>query len=297
MDLTADLERDRQVLAVILFGSLAYDVVWDRSDIDLLIVVSEQARDEPSGGMLSYDGINVHAQLSTRDEFKRFAGRALAGSGSRSLFETSRLLFSRDRAITDLYEQATTLGSRDRALVMLREACMAVTTMAKAEKWFHVKGDLPYAALWTVDAVQDIARIEVVRRGGTVTREVLRQAAELAPEVIEPVYPALLSNRLSKRTVEAAIEHVLGYLRTHADEIFAPVLEYLADADGPRTAVEIAHHFERYHDLTFVTAACEWLADEGRLLKVAVPVALTRKSRVSVEGLAFLFPPDGGGPR
>lgn len=289
--LVADLERDRQVLALVLFGSLAYDVVWHRSDIDLMIVVSEQARDEPSAGMLSYNGINVHAQLTTRDEFKRFAGGARVGSGLRSMFETSRLLFSRDRGISALYDEATSPGRRDRTGLLLQEACAVVPTLIKAEKWFTVKGDSNYAAVWLLFAVQGIARIEVVRQGGTVTREALLQAADLAPDTFAPLYPALVANRLSKRTVGAALAQVNTYLRTHVDVLFSPIIDYLDDADGARTAAEIEHHFDRYYDVTGVVSACEWLAEQGHLLTMSLPVRLTRKSRVDVEGLAFIRAP------
>jgi hypothetical protein len=38
-----------------------------------------------------------------------------------------------------------------------------------------------------------------------------------------------------------------------------------------------------------VTAACEYLADQGLIDKVATPVQLTRRSNVQVEELAFIY--------
>jgi predicted nucleotidyltransferase len=43
----ARVRQDRQILAAILFGSLSYDEVWERSDIDLWLI----ARDDPKGRM------------------------------------------------------------------------------------------------------------------------------------------------------------------------------------------------------------------------------------------------------
>jgi hypothetical protein len=39
--LVEKLERDTQVVAAILLGSLSYDVVWEKSDIDILLVTEE----------------------------------------------------------------------------------------------------------------------------------------------------------------------------------------------------------------------------------------------------------------
>jgi uncharacterized protein len=46
--LLAKLQQDRYVLAVVLYGSLAYDVVWDKSDIDLCIITQETNRNPPA---------------------------------------------------------------------------------------------------------------------------------------------------------------------------------------------------------------------------------------------------------
>jgi hypothetical protein len=39
-----------------------------------------------------------------------------------------------------------------------------------------------------------------------------------------------------------------------------------------------------------VTGACEYLADLGLIVKVSVPVRLTKRSNADVEELAFFYP-------
>jgi uncharacterized protein len=39
--LVEKLQRDTQIVAAILVGSLSYDVVWEKSDIDMLLVTEE----------------------------------------------------------------------------------------------------------------------------------------------------------------------------------------------------------------------------------------------------------------
>ena len=38
---TTRLKTDSQVIAAILAGSMSYDVVWEKSDIDMIVVVKE----------------------------------------------------------------------------------------------------------------------------------------------------------------------------------------------------------------------------------------------------------------
>jgi uncharacterized protein len=45
--LVEKVQRDPYIVAAILLGSLAYDVVWEKSDIDMLFVTEEfKARSE-----------------------------------------------------------------------------------------------------------------------------------------------------------------------------------------------------------------------------------------------------------
>ena len=68
--LVAKLKRDRYVIAAILMGSLSHDVVWRKSDIDLLVI----GRDERANHMVSdvalvEDGVNIHAHVYPRSRF------------------------------------------------------------------------------------------------------------------------------------------------------------------------------------------------------------------------------------
>ena len=292
-ELVADLERDRQVVAVALFGSLAYDVVWERSDIDLIVVVAERAGDDPGRGMLCYGGVNVHAQLLTRDQFKQARTGALAGSGWDSIHETSRLLFSRDPTIDKLFEdEDLSIGARDRGTVVLREACSVVPILTKAQKWLVAKGDVDYSALWALFAVQHLARIEVVRRGRRPGREVIQQALDLEPELFGAIYLDLLEKKKTKAMMRDRLDRIDGYLRANGDELFAPILDYLAERREPVWAGDIEHDFNRHHAVPGAVFACEYLADNKVIEKASVPVRLTRRSNVEVEGLAFLYLPE-----
>lgn len=69
----AKAEADPYILAVVLLGSLSYDVVWERSDIDLAVIVQE-GKHRAAGYTLVEDDITIHAWLKTRGEFKKSAG-------------------------------------------------------------------------------------------------------------------------------------------------------------------------------------------------------------------------------
>src|SRR3954451_18873786 len=78
--LIAQVKRDRSVLAAILCGSLSHDIVWAKSDIDLVLVTIDDKKTENASLSLYADGINVHAILIPRAQFRRMVEGAIGNS-------------------------------------------------------------------------------------------------------------------------------------------------------------------------------------------------------------------------
>ena len=87
----------------------------------------------------------------------------------------------------------------------------------------------------------------------------------------------------------AALEAVDRYLAERAPSLFAPVIEYLREAGEARSCAELENHFKRHFDVSRVTTACEYLADQGLIGKVSMPARLTKRSNVDVQELAFVY--------
>jgi len=96
--------------------------------------------------------------------------------------------------------------------------------------------------------------------------------------------------------VQAALDAVDDYMARRAAELFAPVIDHLREAGEARSCTEIEDYFQRNYNLSGMTTACEYLADQGLIGKASTPVRLTKKSNVEVQELAFFYagePSDG----
>jgi len=69
-DLVEQIKQDRSILAAILCGSLSYDTVWAKSDIDLVLVTIDDKKVDAGDIALYADGVNVHALLMPRAKFR-----------------------------------------------------------------------------------------------------------------------------------------------------------------------------------------------------------------------------------
>ena len=285
--LVEQLKRDRSVLAVLLCGSLSHDTVWARSDIDLVLVTIDDKKVEASERSLYADGVNVHAFLMPRTAFRQTVEGTVRNSFMHALLAKGRLLYTHDDSIAALCAGLGAIGERDTEVQLLAAATCALPAVYKAHKWFVTRGDLEYTALWILNAATPLARVEVIGARLIADREVIPQAMKLRPAFFKIIYADLLNARKTPKAVKAALDANDAYLAERAPALFAPVLAHLREVGEARSCTEIEDHFKRTCNLEGVTAACEYLADEGLLGKAGASVQLTRKSNTEVQELAF----------
>jgi predicted nucleotidyltransferase len=293
--LVEQVKQDRSILAAILCGSLSHDNVWEKSDIDLVFVTIDDKKADRSVVALYAEGLNAHAFLLPRTEFRKMVEGSLRSSFMHSYLAKGRLLYTHDETIADLCTRLQDAGERDSQMQLLRAATAALPVIYKAHKWFITRGDLDYTALWLLDSAASLAQIEVISAGLLADREVIPQALKLNPALFKTIYVDLLNTKKTRKNVQAALAAVDAFIAERTATLFEPVIDHLRTVGEVRSCTEIEDHFRRNFDVCGVTTACEYLADRGLIGKAATPVQLTKKSNVRVQELAFFYmgePPD-----
>lgn len=281
------IKGDQSILAAMVCGSLSHDTVWAKSDIDLLLVTIDDKKVDSTTLALYADGVNVHAMLVPRAQFRAIVEGSAHNSFMHSLLAKGRLLYTHDTTIADLCARLGDIGRRDIELQLLRAAIHALFPIYKAHKWFLTRGDLDYTALWILYAATPLAQIEVIGAGLLVDREVIPRALTLNPSFFKVIYVDLLNARKTGQRVQAALDAVDRYLADRTATLFRPVIQHLREVGEARTCTEIEDHFKRNFDVEGITSACEYLADRGVIGKASTAVRLTKRSNVDVQELAF----------
>ena len=287
--LVTKVQKDRNIIAAILCGSMSYDQVWDKSDIDLLLVQRE-GKGDPRGYTLTENDVNIHAEVVPRGQLRQWQEAALQGSFEHSFFSRSTLLFCSDESVKTWYQNANlhNIGGRDRALQLLIVAAGLLPTLKYAEKQFYVNGDINYSFLSILHTVESLARIEVILNDEVPSREVIQPALEYNPDFFRVTYSDLINCEKNEAVIQKALDTIGAYL----DEklfIFQPILDFLAEAAGPRSTTELNDYFQKKIGDNRLDAAYEWLAQKGVIQGVSTPVKLTLKSQVEMEEAAYYY--------
>ncbi|MEO8335196.1 MAG: hypothetical protein ABI664_09495 [bacterium] len=285
--LVEQVKDDKSILAAILCGSLSHDTVWAKSDIDLVLVTIDDRKFDKESITLYADGVNVHAQMMPRSEFRKLVEGSIRNSFAHSYLAKGRLLYTHDESIVDLCARLGELGERDTRMQLFRAATEALPPLYKAHKWMITRGDLDYSALWILYTATPLARIEILEARQLADREVIPQALKLNPSLFRTIYSDLINTRKTTATVRAALDAIDTYLADRATTLFAPVLDHLRDVGEARSCTEITNYFSRNFGIEDIVTACEYLADRGLIGKASTAVRLTKMSNVAVQELAF----------
>ncbi|CAG7655829.1 nucleotidyltransferase domain-containing protein [Paenibacillus allorhizosphaerae] len=287
------LKKDDQVIAAILMGSLSYDEVWEKSDIDLKLIVHEQKLVKRYMCFME-NGIPINASIDSRNDFKRWVEKSIQGSVSHSMLVRSTLLFAKEESIEEYFADIRYVGERDRQLQLLQLGCFLLGNLAKAEKWLYVKRDFTYSAFWMIKMIDVLARIEVIVNKEVPMREAVQQAAVYNPVFFGRVYTDLVNGAVHEEKAETSLRHIRDYIELHTEKLFKPILDYLKQEADVRSLTEMTDKLGAviHLDGGMLFTACDWLAERGFIMKIPVSVGATPKSRVALEEPAYMYEDD-----
>jgi len=281
------VKDDPNVIAVIVCGSVAYDVVWEKSDIDMTVIVRDQNL-KCNYYCIVEDGITINVDLKLRSEFKRQLERNLAGSFGQSYYSKGKIVYTSDESLYEYFEDMKKMGSDDIAFSVFFQVGELVCICQKCKKWLTVRKDPLYTQYYLLKAASYIADIELCINEEPSSREAIQKALKLNPEAITPFYHEAMSHHFSEEELVEAIEKIESYLEHHLDIFKKPVIDFMAD-EQIKTVTLISKHFQAPGH--FIVHILDYLADKGVIERVSQTIRITPKSKLAVEELGFLYIP------
>lgn len=147
------LKKDVNVLAVIIMGSLSYDQVWEKSDIDMTIIVNDNCKLKDELCLLE-DDIYINGNVMTRTEFRKLLGKSSQASITHSYYSLGTLIYCKDESLQELFNNICStneIGERDKSYALMERTEWVLWRLHKAEKWLKVKSDVRYSYLWIIE--------------------------------------------------------------------------------------------------------------------------------------------------
>ncbi|HUU77920.1 MAG TPA: hypothetical protein VMX55_06205 [candidate division Zixibacteria bacterium] len=280
-DLVEKVKADEYALSFLLCGSLSHDVVWEKSDLDVIIIT----RDEPYflyKGLIEQD-VSFDTLVFTRDQFRNRIQRQFDGSLAHSHLSVSKLIYTKDESINDLLKDIKTVGSRDVERQLFLNYTFCRDLIIKAKKALYVKDNPSYSFYFIIAAIRRLANIEVMLNKTIPLREVIQQAIVFNPQLFNTIFTEIINREIKdKHTINAVLQIILDYLDEKMEIIAQPLLSYL-EKEQEVTHYDLKTHFNEIRlpiDLTdFVR--------KGLIIQTETPIRFARKSSIEMTQPAY----------
>lgn len=279
------IKGDPNVIAAVLCGSLSYDQVWEKSDIDMTLIVRDQNLKNDSFSLIE-DDITINVSIVPRSGFKRFLESQRGGSIFHSFITKGKIIYSNDDSLYEYFEDMKAIGSDDMAQTMFYAAGELCYYYDKTLKWLTVKKDLLYAQYYLLKAAEVIARMEVCHNNEIPTREAIRRAGQLNPELMAAYYDRAMSHHYNASEIEEALKGMEQYLEQNLDIISKPIVDYMADGEM-KTITMIAKFFRTESHM--LAEILDFMAERGILIKLSQTIRITPKSKLAVEEITYQY--------
>ncbi|WP_010250417.1 hypothetical protein [Acetivibrio cellulolyticus] len=278
------IKDDINVIAVIVGGSVAYDVIWEKSDVDMTVVVRDQKLSSDNLS-ITEEGITFNLYLVQRSYFKRGMEGSIGGSFLQSFMAKGEIVYTTDESLYEFFEDIKQIGEDDRAISALHIACELISNMHKVEKWMVARKDLMYAQYFFLKAAEQVAHMELCIRGIPTSRTAIQKAIDLNPEIMKIIYQEPMTHLMTEAELIKGLQKVDSYLEDKIDLIKKPVIEYLSDQEIKTVSMIAKRLGTESH---YIINVLDYLAEKEVIDKVTQLIKLTPKSRSSIEEIGFL---------
>ena len=235
-EITEILIRNNNILSIFVFGSMVSGDLWEGSNIDLFAIYNDdfnEIRDVHSEVL----DIPVHIKFISKESFKNYYN----GTGKINLIKdyliSSRLIYSIDSEITDLYQKIIYKIDSDKGrwnLVYLGNFLKEVLICKK----YLSKGSRYTAHELLIRALNNFSMIYLSINGYNVSKDSLNMACNLNDDLNDRV-KKILYNDVTDENIKDLIKYMEFYIEYNIEKITKDLVDFIKNQDKPLSSHEI----------------------------------------------------------
>lgn len=223
------LKSNNAVLAAMVFGSVVTGDLWDKSDIDLFVMV-----DEKMNGIRNIyteeKGVPVHIKLMSKNRFMQFYEEDLRGGFMHRIFASSRLVFSKDSDITSRYDSGRYYPDIDRERWSMVYLGNMLKSIGVCRKYLYNNG-IYTAYSSSVKAAEEFAKLYVNSAGYMISKDAMTMAMNLNDKFKNCVDELFFNKEDTIKAIEKLLAFVEENIDSNLKNITGILLDYMREKD------------------------------------------------------------------
>lgn len=234
------LKQNPKVLAILVSGSIVNGDLWDESDIDIMIICSADKK-SIKNLYSEEEEIPVHIKVMEKNQFIRAYESNVKGSKFHRNLSVSRLMFSKDDIITNIYNGGRYCPDSYRERWSMYYLGILLKTMGVARKYLYNRGFYTAYSV-TIRALDEFAKFYVNLSGYNISVDALIMATNL-----DDNFKNVVENVLNGKFDDCElICETLNYIEKRVEELLKEstefILEFIRDENKALSVDEVKNH-------------------------------------------------------
>ncbi|WP_026884397.1 nucleotidyltransferase domain-containing protein [Clostridium akagii] len=221
------LNSNKNVLAVMVFGSMVSGDLWEESDIDLFVIVDEKL-DEIKNIYNIEKSIPVHIKLLSKNKLF-YHNHNIQDGFLHRVFAGSRLVFSKDKDITSKYDNDRYYSDIDRARWNLVYLGNFIKILGVCKKYIR-NGSVYTTYASTMECAEEYSKLFINSSGYMINNNAINMAVNTNDEFKVYVDAFFFKNENS----EVALKNIIHYMDKYVDENIKVLASFLIKFMGSK---------------------------------------------------------------
>ncbi|MFX0548004.1 nucleotidyltransferase domain-containing protein [Hathewaya histolytica] len=232
-----NLKAKDSVAAIVVFGSIVNGDIWEKSDIDMMVISSEK-QEKIVNIYSDYDGIPIHVRLIHKDELMNLCSGDNKGSHIHRLFSSSKLVYSKDTEIDRLYNEERFYSDIHREKWNVTFLSKLLKSVSECRKYLYM--DSLYNAYTLCNIVlRDYSKLVVNSSGYIINRDIVTMAISTDEELSREVEQLFNDKDNLEKCIGRFIRFIEGKINENIRIYASIIIQYLRESDNALSSSEI----------------------------------------------------------
>lgn len=223
------LKSNGQVIAIVVYGSIISGDIWEKSDIDFLVITKEENKMDTIHCKIL--NVPMHINYISKEIFVDSYNSMLKGGTFHKAFFMGKLVYCIDEAIEEIHNSTRVYSDRDKSVRNIEILCNLLNSMHYAKKYM-VTGRHETAFQWCVEVLKNYARIMMNSNGHITDNDILSYAVNMNTNV-ENIFVVLNDDKPLLGRLNYIIEATEKFILLNVEVIAQPVILFLKQNSRP----------------------------------------------------------------
>jgi uncharacterized protein len=228
-------KNNDQVIAIVVYGSIISGDIWEKSDIDFLVITKEENKMDIIHSKIL--DVPMHINYISKDIFVDSYNNMLKGGSFHKAFFMGKLVYCIDETIEEIHNATRFYSDRDKSIRNIEILCNLLNSIHFAKKYM-MTGKHETAFQWCVEVLKNYARILMNSNGHITDNDILSYAVNMNSNV-ENIFVVLNDDKPLLGRLNYIIDATEKFVSNNVEAISKPLVLYLKQSKKPLSASDL----------------------------------------------------------